>query len=315
MEMRRLRSFIAVAEELNFRRAAERLHVAQPALSRQIQDLEASLQLRLFARDRRQVSLTAAGTILLEKARAIVCQMADLNSTARRLRGDARPRLRVGFISLVAYELLPAILQRFREGHPEVEVDVSEFLVMEQFEPLHSGRFDVVILRPLTVDMSIATRIIHRARFIAALHQGHPLCARPSLRMRDLANEHFISLPNGPGPSFYGQIMGFCAAAGFRPAVVRSVGDSQAMMGMVGAGLGVAIVPDSVRRLGTAGVEYRGLTDIEQRADIAIAWRQTDDNPAIAQFVAAAESAVCEADESDSSRRSPSDIREASLIA
>lgn len=314
MEMRRLRYFVAVAEELNFRRAAERLHVAQPALSRQIQDLEASLQLRLFARDRRQVSLTPDGAILLEKARAIVGQMGDLRATAQRLRGNAPPRLRVGFISLVAYELLPATLRRFRETHPGVEVVISEFLVMEQFEPLHSDRFDVVILRPLAIDMSIVSRVIHRARFIAALHQAHPLCAHPTLRVQDLSNEDFISLPDGPGPSFYAQIMGFCASAGFRPTVVHPVGDSQAMMGMVGAGMGVAIVPESVRRLATAGVEYRCLTDIDQRAEIAIAWRKTDENPAIAQFVLAAEAVLGEQDKTNVWHGATRDAREASRV-
>ncbi|WP_225782229.1 LysR substrate-binding domain-containing protein [Xenophilus sp. Marseille-Q4582] len=289
MDLRQLRYFVAVADTLSFRRASEQLHIAQPALSRQIQQFEQQLGARLFERDKRSVSLTAAGLAVLEHAKGLLSQVHGLPAIAQRAAQGQSGRLRIGFISLVAYEYLPALVRAFRAHLPQVDVRMHEFPVMEQYAPLLEDRFDVLILRPLVPDPLIALQVIDHARFVVALPAHHPLCSRAQLRVGDLANEEFISLPRAAhGPSFQAQILGFCRAAGFCPSVLREVGDSQAMMGMVGAGMGVAIVPEPVRHLRTAGVEYRRLSDLTQRADIALAWRSDSSNPLIEPFSVAA---------------------------
>ena len=288
MDLRQIRAFVAVADHLSFRRAADHLCIAQPALSRQVRQLEESLKTRLFERDRRSVALTVAGAAVLVEARVLLATVNKLPLLAQRAaQGESGP-LRVGFISLVAYEYLPALVREFRAARPTVDVAVHEFPVMQQYEPLLRDRFDAIILRPLQANPAIRTRIIGRPRFVVALPKGHALCERKTLRLADIAEEALISLPHADGPNFQSQILGFCRAAGFRPRVIRDVGDSQAMVGMVGAGMGVAIVPESVRHLHTAGVEYRYLVDLTARADIAVAWRKDHQNPLVGQFVGAA---------------------------
>jgi DNA-binding transcriptional LysR family regulator len=296
MDVRQLRYFVAVAESLSFRRAADELHIAQPALSRQIQQLEEQLGARLLERDKRSVALTAAGQAVLEHSRTLLAQMQGLPAIAQRAAAGETGRIRVGFISLVAYEFLPALVREFRSRLPQVDVVMHEFPVMHQYEPLMQDRFDVAILRPLLPDPLIATQVIDRARFVVALPRSHPLCRQESLSVADLRSEEFISLPRTNGPSFQAQIVGFCRDAGFCPTVMREVGDSQAMMGMVGAGMGVAIVPEAVRHLKTDGVEYRHLSDLPHRADIVVAWKTAESNPLVHQFVRAAQRAFPLAD-------------------
>lgn len=295
MDARQLRYFVAVAEALNFRRAADLLHVAQPALSRQVQSLERSLRVQLLERDKHHVRLTSAGQAVLEQSRTILQQLDDLAAVAQEAAKGETGALRVGYISLVAYELLPSILRRFRAIRPRAEISLVEFLVMDQYDALLQHRMDVAILRPLLTDPDIETCVFHRAPFVVALPHEHPLTARKTLTVGALHDEDFITLPpRKGGPCFREQVMRFCRHAGFEPTTVRSANDSQAMIGQVAAGMGVAILPDYTRYLRTMGVEYRPLTDVAECADIAVAWRKRDTNPLIAAFVAEAVAAFQE---------------------
>lgn len=288
MDIRQLRYFVAVADELSFRRAADKLHVAQPALSRQVQQLEDTLGVLLVKRDKRHVELTPAGDAVLKQARTVIAQMQQLPALARRAAAGHTGHLRVGFISLVASEFLPMLVRGFRGEFPNVDVKLNEFQVLQQFEPLLREDIDVAILRLLEPDAAIASYIVQRQRFVAALPQGHALCRREAIAVGDLAGEEFVSLPTGPGRSFGGLTLRFCRDAGFEPRAMHDVGDSQAMLGMVGAGVGVAIVPEAIRHLHTDGVEYRPLSDLHERAEIAVAWRAHDTNPLVGGFVDAA---------------------------
>lgn len=285
IDSRHLRFFVAVCEELNFRKAAERLHLAQPALTRHIQTMETALGVQLFERDKRHVALTSAGRAAFERARQLLRDMDDLVlATQRAARGEIGS-LRVGFISFVAYEYLPAILRSFRQEFPDVGVELHEFLVMQQFEMLLDGRIDVAVLRPLYKDSRIATKTIVRSRFVAALRADHPLLRKKSIRMEDLSEEDFVSLPKRLGPSFHAQIMGFCSGAGFLPKVVHAASDAQAVIGLVGAGMGVAVVPESVAKLNTAGVEYRLVNGLPETAEIVLAWRSDNTSEVLKHFV------------------------------
>jgi DNA-binding transcriptional LysR family regulator len=289
MDARQLRYFVAIAEALSFRRASERLHVAQPALTRHLQSLESSLGVQLLHRNKHRVLLTSAGEAVLVQARLILHKLDQLPVIAQEAATGESGTLRVGFISLVAYELLPPMLRCLRTLKPRAEINLVEFLVMDQFSGILQDRMDVAILRPLYTDPAVETRVIHRAPFVVALPSGHPLRVHERVSIHDLRGEEFITLPpSKTGPSFHEQIMRFCRIGGFEPTVVRDASDSQAMMGLIAAGMGIAIVPDLTRNLRTLGVEYRPLIEITERADIVVAWRKAHNNPLITSFVEAA---------------------------
>jgi DNA-binding transcriptional LysR family regulator len=285
MDSRHLRYFIAVAEELNFRRAADRLHVAQPAVTRQIKSLEAALQVQLLERTKHHVKLTQAGQVMLDRSRVVLHELEDMVRVTRRVARGELGTLRIGFISFVAYEYLPRMVRAFRAAYPHVGIELQEFLVMQQFETVLEGKTDVAVLRPLYEDPRVATKTTFRSRFIVALPAGHPLLRKRQVRMTDLANEEFVTLPKRQGPSFHAQIMGFCQRAGFEPAVVREASDGQAVIGLVGAGMGVAVVPESVAKLNTAGVQYRVVAGLPETAEIVLAWRKNNTNEALKKFV------------------------------
>lgn len=285
IDSRHLRYFLAVAEELNFRRASERLHIAQPALSRQIKALESEMNVQLLRRDKHYVQLTAPGRVALERGRKLLADLDGLVDATRRAATGETGSLRIGFISFVAYEYLPKMLQAYRASYPNVSIELQEFLVMQQFEKILDGSVDVAVLRTLYEDPRIGTRIIARSRFIAALPSGHKLLKKRSVRMSDLAGEEFITLPRSQGPSFHTQVMGFCVRAGFEPSVVREASDGQAVIGLVGAGMGVAIVMESVAKLNTAGVQYRVIAGLPETAEIVLAWRKDNTNEALKRFI------------------------------
>lgn len=287
MDVRQLRYFVAVADELSFRRAADRLHVAQPALSRQIQQLEDRLGVLLVERDKRHVALTPAGDAVLKQARTVLGLMQQLPGLAQRAAAGCSAHLRVGFISLVASEFLPMLVRGFRSEFPNVDVKLNEFQVLQQFEPLLLGDIDVAILRLLKPDAAIASYVIQRQRFVVALPEG-TRCAAASRSRSATSRAKTSSRCPRVEQSFGGLTLRFCRDAGFEPRAMHDVGDSQAMLGMVGAGVGVAIVPEAARHLHTDGVEYRPLNDLEERAEIAIAWRAHDTNPLVGGFVDAA---------------------------
>jgi DNA-binding transcriptional LysR family regulator len=285
IDSRHLRYFVAVAEELNFRRAADRLHLAQPALTRQIKALEEAMQVKLLERNKHQVKLTSAGRVALDRGLVLLRDLDELVQASRRAEFGETGMLRIGFISFVAYEYLPQMLRAFRAAYPDVGIDLHEFLVMQQFETVLDGRVDVAVLRPLYEDPRIATKTIVRSRFVVALPNGHLLLKKKTVRMGELAGEEFITLPKRHGPSFHAQIMGFCSRAGFEPRIVREASDGQAVIGLVGAGMGVAVVPESVTKLNTAGVQYRLVTGLPETAEIVLAWRRDNTNQALKRFI------------------------------
>ncbi len=292
IESRQLRYYIAVAEEASYRRAAERLHIAQPALSRHIQALESAMGVRLLERNKHQVKLTPAGRVALDRAKVLIKYMDDLILAARRAAEGETGTLRIGFISFVAYEYLPKMLRVFRARYPDVGIELQEFMVMQQFEMLLDDRIDLAVLRPLYKDPRIATRTIARSRFVVALPGDHPLLEKRSVRMADLAGEEFITLPKRHGPSFHAQIMSFCAGAGFTPAIVREASDGQAVIGLVASGMGVAVVPESVAKLNTAGVQYRLVRGLPETAEIVLAWRVDNPSPVLQRFIETAAQAM-----------------------
>jgi DNA-binding transcriptional LysR family regulator len=284
MELRHLRYFVAVAEELHFGRAAERLQMAQPPLSQQIQSLEEELGVRLLQRTKRHVELTEAGRAFLREARQVLEQAEQAVLVARRAARGEIGLLSVGFVGSSCYGTLPPILRRFRERYPDVQITLRELTATQQVQALRHQRIHVGILRPPIEDKGLQMETIRRETLIVALPAQHPLAARSRIALRELADEPFILFPPQYGPGFYHQIMGACLEAGFSPRVVQEAIEMQTIVSLVAAEIGIALVPASLSNLQRVGVIYRPLAGETPILEIALVWRPDDPAPALARF-------------------------------
>ncbi len=288
MELRQLRYFIAVAEELHFRRAAARLHISQPPLSQQIARLEEELGCRLLSRTRRRVELTAAGEAFLRDARAMLDELDVAVATARRIEAGQAGLLRVNFVGSALLSIVPGIIQRFRRGRPNVEIELRERSTLEQLRALSGGLVDVGLVRPpIDTDDVLAAEVVMRERTVAAIPSGHPLARRARISLRSLAAEPLVLFPREQAPGFHDLLTGRLAATGTSPHVVQYAPEMTTIIGLVAAGIGVSPVPASVARLGLDGVTYRPLTGAPDTELLAVT-RASDDSPLVAAFVAEA---------------------------
>lgn len=287
MELRHLRYFRAVAEELHFGRAAERLHIAQPPLSQQIRQLERELQVTLLTRTTRSVELTPAGRAYLLRAVAILDDVDDAGEQARRISDGLEGRLVIGCVGSATYSLLPRLVRTLRETLPGVEVSVrGEMLAPAQLLALQAGEIDLALLRPPVRQPGVATEVIRRDRLLAALPADHPLAAREELSVADLRDEEFVAHA-GHGRSVMSSILAAaCADAGFVPNVRHEVTETSTLVTLVAAGLGVAIVPAPTAALDIAGVDYRPLTPATLGVDLLAGTLTTTENPLIDNVIA-----------------------------
>ena len=288
MELRQLRYFIAVAEELHFRRAAARLHISQPPLSQQIARLEEELGCRLLNRTRRRVELTAAGEAFLRDARAVLEELDVAVATARRIESGQAGLLRVNFVGSALLSIVPGIIQRFRRGRPNVEIELRERSTLDQLRVLAGGLVDVGLVRPpIEADESLTAEVVMRERTVAAIPSDHPLAQRSRISLRTLAAEPLVLFPREQAPGFHDLLTGRLAASGRSPHVVQYAPEMTTIIGLVAAGIGLSPVPASVARLGLEGVTYRPLTGAPDTELLAVT-RTGDDSPLVAAFIAEA---------------------------
>jgi len=290
MELRHLRYFVAVAEELNFTHAAARLRVAQPALSRQMKDLEDELQTPLFERGRRGVQLTRAGKVFYQRARAIVRQAAEAANEARTAAGTISGSLVLGFLSGLHLNYLVPVIAGFRKAHPKVEFDYFHGLQSQQLKALREGRLDIAfVMLPMPLD-GLEHQVVWRVPFKVTLPQQHPLARKTSFELADLRGEDFVFCTRESRPNFYDEFFRHCANAGFRPRIVKEVGGYPSnMLGLISVGLGISVLPHFEQAERFRGVVWRDLTKPELWMDYALAWRRQEASPIIEQFVALAE--------------------------
>jgi DNA-binding transcriptional LysR family regulator len=289
-ELWQLRYFLAVAERLHFGRAAAALHISQPPLSRAIRALETRLGVMLFDRSRRRVELTPEGTRLLGEARRIVGQ---LERTVQEVRGMARGeegRLRIGFVSLADYGVLPGLLKAFKSARPGIALALREMLSPEQAAALAAGELDFGLLLPPVSDAGELEHIVvQRDRFVAALPARHRLAAaKGKLAVSALAGEPFVMVPRDIAPGLYDIVTGLAARAGISFNVAQEAIQMQTVVSLVSSGLGVAIVPGSIANLGRRGVVYRELADRHPRLDLWLAWPRSGLGTAARDFLALA---------------------------
>lgn len=286
MELRHLRYFVAVAEERNFTRAAARLHIAQPPLSRQIQQLEEDLGVALIEKGSRPLRLTEAGAFFLAHARALLDQARDLKTMTQRV-GQLERTLSVGFVASTLYGQLPEILRRYRERHPAVEVTLHELTTIEQLAALKDGRIDVGFGRLTGEDPNIRRILLRDEPMMVALPPGHRLAdGAGSLRLLDLVRERLLVYPKAPRPSFADQVLGVFAAANLAPAQVTEVRELQIAMGLVAAGQGIALVPESVQGMHHGHVAYRAIEDKHAFSPILFSVRHLDRSAEVADMLA-----------------------------
>lgn len=278
MELRHLRYFVAVAEERHFGRAAERLRMAQPPLSQQIQALEAELGTRLFDRNRRKVELTAAGAALLPEARDILARAGDLGRLARAAADGEAGLLDIAFTGSVPFtEIMPRILRAFRHRHPDVRVSLREMSTGSQIEAVAEGRLDIGFARPADSNLppGVEARRILREPLVLALPSDHPLAGRSELAMAEVAGEGLVMNPRHIGTGLYDKISQLCLAAGFAPRIAVEAHQMSTMIRLVGAGLGLAVVPQTMCRVGFDGIAYAAILDPDAFIDLLLIHRST----------------------------------------
>ena len=285
MELRHLRYFVAVAEERSFTRAAQRLHIAQPPLSRQIQQLEELLGVSLFERNARPLKLTETGRFFYRHAAQLLAQTAELESMTRRV-GKIERSLSVGFVGSTLYGMLPKIIRRYRQQYPQVELTLHEMSTMDQIQALKEGRIDVGFGRIRLEDPSIRRVVLREERMIVALPAGHPLCdAKALLSLHDLLKETLIIFPKAPRPSYADQVLAAFHDRALKPSRILETRELQIALGLVAAGEGVSIVPKSVYGLKRDDIAYKDLDDAKLVSPIIMSMRMLDESEDIERML------------------------------
>jgi DNA-binding transcriptional LysR family regulator len=259
----------------------------------QIKGLEAELGTRLLSRTQRKVELTAAGAVFLKEAREILHRVDQAASAARRAARGEAGELAVGFVTIADYNVLPAALSALRQRSPGIALTLHEATTDVQLRELAGERLDVGFVLPPVNDPRLTLMPLLREPLVAALPQQHALAAgRGKLRLARLKDAPFILFPRHMAPGLYDDIVSFCRHAGFSPRVEQEAIQMQTIVSLVSAGLGVALIPASMRNLGRTGVVYRALREPSPLTEIALAWRTGDERPALARFLEAVRSAT-----------------------
>lgn len=292
MELRHLRYYVAVAEELHFHRAAERLHISQPPLSQQIRALESELGVTLLERNRRSVALTAAGAVFLREAREILAAVDAATEAARSVARGEAGRLALGFVGSAMHGALPGVLRAHRRAFPQVQLVLTELPTAGQLEALRAGRIDVGVIRPPVREPGLALETIATEPVVVALPEDHRLAGRAEVGLAELVEEPFVLLARREAPGLHESLAQAMADAGGVPRVVQEAREMQTVVGLVAAGLGVSLVPASVGADEHHGVAYRPVAGSAPTVELALAWRPEDRSPVLAAFLATARGAT-----------------------
>lgn len=285
MELRHLRYFVAVAEELHFGRAAQRLGISQPPLSQQIKQLEQDLGTRLFERTRHKVTLTPAGDTLLAEAYRLLEQADRLRSVARETRAGVLSRLSIGCLPSVFYDVLPPILDRLHTLHPEIGLSLRDIEMPSAISELRDGKLDVAFLRVPRVDAPLEARRIMDDHFVAALPSRHPLARRRSISLAQLADQPLVAYSRSMSPSSLDRILDAFTKAGYTPNFAYHGATIQSQIGFVACGLGIALVPGIVQHWRIPKVVYRPLEQPIMAIAVSLVWNSRRTSGAIDRFL------------------------------
>jgi len=289
MELRHLRYFVAVGEEQHYGRAAERLRVAQPALSRQIQDLESEIGFQLFDRLPRGVRLSDAGKTFLADARLILQQVNEAALRAGRVARGLAGTLRVGFTESTSWHgVVPDSFRRFRKGHPDAELQLSPLLSLEQVQAVRSGRLDAgFVFNMSKSDAELDQVLVASHKLVLGVPRGHALTRLKRLRLRDLTDADFVWFPRRQSPAYYDRLMQACSRGGLtNPRIVQEAADQATLLALVACRLGVAFVSDATRWRRPQDVVLRPVGDLHLPIAFSLVWRKDNASPLLARFVA-----------------------------
>lgn len=285
MDHKLMQSFVAVAEELHFGRAAARLHITQPPLTKQIQQLEQTIGARLLERTKRKVELTAAGRVFLDEARAVLDQTRQAVELARKADRGETGHLSVGFIDAAIYSVVPEIARRFTELYPDVELSLTDLRIPNQVKAVAERQLDVGFIHPPVSHKALIIESILVEPLIVALPETHRLADRAKIPLSELASEPLIQFPRSINPSLYDEIVGLCISSGFSPRIVREATPKQTIIGLVSVGLGVSLLPACLQNLRRAGVVYRPIRGRTLSIDTSIIYRREEPSPVLRAFL------------------------------
>lgn len=285
MELRHIKYFIAVAEELNFGRAAARLHMAQPPLSAQIQALEKDLGVRLFDRTGRGTSLTREGEVFLLEARGICDQVSRARRAVNQTVSGELGRLRIAGVPYAFGQELPMVIPRFRREHPNIIIDLRESSSQDSLDALLAGTLDVAFVRQGDPVDGLEILPVRSGTFEAVVPQGHPVAGRCSIRIDELAFEPFVITSRNISPYYYDQTLSALAAGGVTPRTVIEATSIHAQIGYVACGMGVSLVPTSAMSVRSSDVEWVSLEQSITSTEVAVAWASGPVPPVLEHFL------------------------------
>lgn len=291
MELRQLRYFLAVAQELHFGRAAERVHIAQSPLSRQIKQLEDELGAPLFIRNKHRIELSDAGRALIPEVEAILKATGQMRNSVLRSQQGMVGKLIIGYTNSAIYTDLPRILMTYRQSYPLVELVLRDNLLTPmQIDELEERRLDIGFLRPPTRSPNIELLTITRERLIVALPTAHPLAGTTRVDLSSLRDDSFICFSRSLDSALQTQVFRSCQDAGFSARVVQEVGDIPSMLMLVSSGMGVALVPSCAKNMRLQGVVFRPLLGGGPQLEMALAWNRSQQSALTEGFIRVARS-------------------------
>lgn len=275
MELRHLRYFVAVAETKSFTKAAERLFIAQPPLSRQIQQLEAEIGVQLFERGTRPLQLTEAGQFFYQHAVKLLSNAEEVKSMTTRI-GIVERSIKIGFVASLLYGLLSKIIYVFRQQQPSLKVELIEMSTFEQIQALKKGQIDVGFGRLRISDPNVKRILLREEPLVAAVHQSHPLAQQDAISLAEIEQENLFLYPNSTGPNFATQVQGIFAEHSLTPKSLKLVREIQLALGLVAAAEGICIVPESAQSVRLAHVHYIPIHEHDAVSPVFMAIRNLD---------------------------------------
>ncbi|MGO4390372.1 LysR substrate-binding domain-containing protein [Variovorax sp. M-6] len=292
MELRHLRYFVVLAEELHFGRAARRLAISQPPLSVAIRQLEESVGARLFERNSKEVRLTPAGDALQNSARLLLRQAEEAALEARDVSQGSAGRLRIGFVGAMLYRGLPQALARFQAKHPAVRITLAELNSGEQIAELLHDRLDLGFVHTSRMPAELRHALLVSEPFVVCLPVGHRLARRRRVATASLRDEPFVLFSRSASPDYHERILAICADAGFRPEVRHEVRHWLSVVSLVSQGMGVALVPSALRHAALRGAVFRPLEEEVSRSDAYCVWREGPENAVVQGFLRAVQAGL-----------------------
>ena len=292
-ELGQLRCFTAVATELSFRRAAERLNMTQPPLSRQVQLLEHQLGVRLIERTTRSVTLTPAGRAFFIEANHLLERAQRAAANARRIAQGAIGTITISFVSCAVYGFLPEVINRVKAGQPDIDINLHEMPTLEQLEALRLRQVDIGIVRSTHNHHGFICESLLKERFVLAVPAGHPLARAPEISLQDLDKQPFITYALSSWQPFYELFAGMFRANKIQPDYVHHIGSTVTMLSLVNGGMGMALVPSCAARIRFENVVFRDI-DLEEgvHSELSLVWRDDNDNPLLTLLLDALHQAV-----------------------